>query len=168
MNHRKPPLPESFHRTPRLHLVCRWCDQLIAGETGRYWHRACIEAFLIATQSQAQRNACLKRDKGICASCGIDCERMRLRHSWSRIMGRWSTADNWRKYFGKDDYAQQCARLEARWCRYENRLRKALDKRRAKSSAAGWRAHDIKDGAWWQADHIVALINTARASLLVT
>lgn len=53
---------------------CRWCGEAIENTTRRKrtWHPDCVRAYLIATQSSAQRSACRQRDKGICAKCGRD------------------------------------------------------------------------------------------------
>lgn len=51
--------------------MCRWCDK----ETEKKnvtWHRECIKACALANDSAAQRSFCLKRDHGVCASCGVD------------------------------------------------------------------------------------------------
>lgn len=74
MKHRRPPLPESMKRhVPKGQ--CRWCNQPILKPDGtenraRNWHPACVDIYMIACFSDAQRKAVWKRDHGVCARCG--------------------------------------------------------------------------------------------------
>lgn len=58
--------------------VCRWCEEPIlrAGVQLKRtrWHTGCLKVWMIATSSAAAREACLERDRGVCKSCGFECE----------------------------------------------------------------------------------------------
>ncbi len=83
---RRPPMPPP----PGKMGVCTWCGEAIffpanhkkAGEVNlrRCWHPGCVDAYKLATQSSWQREACWKRDKGVCATCGI----VAVRKGWRR------------------------------------------------------------------------------------
>ena len=83
--HRRPAIP--FSDAPRG--VCRWCGDAILIEDGpdrgernlrRRWHPACLAAWEQSDPREARRRV-RRRDRGICASCGLDtiAERRRLR-----------------------------------------------------------------------------------------
>lgn len=84
-DHRRPPMPQ-----PQPRGTCQWCAEAIfypakhkrAGEPNlrRTWHAECATKYLIATQSNAQRNACWKRDQGKCAACSVVAVRTKFRH----------------------------------------------------------------------------------------
>lgn len=58
--------------------ICRLCAEpiLLDGKPAkrRRWHPGCVEVWLIATSSEAATAALFRRDRGVCAACGYDCE----------------------------------------------------------------------------------------------
>ena len=89
--HRRPAIP--FTDAPRG--TCRWCGEAIVHEKGpkagdvnfrRRWHPACIDAY-DRTDPRELRRSVRKRDRGICAGCGLDTNALRrelreLRLDW--------------------------------------------------------------------------------------
>jgi len=75
MNHRRPPLPESWNDEPG---ICRWCGCCIFGMRGenkgkplfrRRWHSRCVTEyqFLFWPGETANR---LRKERGCCEDCG--------------------------------------------------------------------------------------------------
>jgi len=74
--HRRPTI--AFSAAPRG--TCRWCGKPILYGEGpkrgqldrrRRWHPACIEAYNMSDPREARRLV-RRRDRGICAACGLD------------------------------------------------------------------------------------------------
>lgn len=82
--HRRPEIP--FSDAPRGE--CRWCGKPILHEAGgkrgepnlrRRWHPVCVEQYMESDPREARRRV-RKRDRGICATCGVDTYAVRRRH----------------------------------------------------------------------------------------
>lgn len=75
-SHRVPPKPPHFDTAPEG--TCRWCNQEV-GLTPRgkpsksRWHKACLAEYKLLNWPSHTRRAVLRRDKAICASCGVKC-----------------------------------------------------------------------------------------------
>lgn len=55
---------------------CGWCGTTNIPKGRRSWcSQKCVDAYLMRSSSQHIRNAVHKRDKGICAMCGIDADK---------------------------------------------------------------------------------------------
>lgn len=178
MKHRRPTLPRSFTHPEAGH--CRWCGlPVLEGKPPvqtkriRCWHPDCVTIYRIAMFSSDQRTHVFKRDKGICARCGTDCEAMRLRcfpgsgnrRRGGRWPGRFYGPPDWGTYYDRygrtDAYQEPLRRATARWhAHWHPKLLRGLDNRRKRIAALGWRAFDREEGAWWQADHIRPLIES--------
>lgn len=70
---------------PNGRPLCRWCEQEIPNGSGRrtFCSDACVTEHRIRTDPGFVREAVFRRDKGVCASCGLDThalERTRPRH----------------------------------------------------------------------------------------
>ena len=79
--HRRPII--RFSDAPRG--TCRWCGEPILHESGekqgavnrrRRWHPACVDAYNESDPREARRRV-RKRDRGRCASCRIDTNKLR-------------------------------------------------------------------------------------------
>lgn len=79
--HRRPEI--QFPDAPRG--TCRWCGQYIVIESGeksgeinkrRRWHQTCVEIYNASDPREARRRI-QKRDRGHCASCGVDTYKVR-------------------------------------------------------------------------------------------
>jgi 5-methylcytosine-specific restriction endonuclease McrA len=82
--HRRPEIP--FSDAPRG--TCRWCGEQIDYERGprrgtidrrRRWHPACVDAYNASDPREARRLV-RRRDRGICADCGLDTYALGRRH----------------------------------------------------------------------------------------
>lgn len=78
------------HRRPSIRFsdaargICRWCGKAILHESGekkgelnrrRRWHPSCVDAYNASDPREARRLV-RKRDRGICASCGLDTRKL--------------------------------------------------------------------------------------------
>lgn len=67
----------SLPKTEKKH--CRWCGKPCPGRRYRWCSKECNHEFLIRAGSPLY--AIHKRDKGVCAACGIDCDWIEKWHS---------------------------------------------------------------------------------------
>jgi len=66
---------------PNGRRLCRWCHQEVPAGRRRTWcSDRCVQEY---RSIAAPREAVFERDRGVCASCGFDTERLRrvLRHA---------------------------------------------------------------------------------------
>ncbi len=52
--------------------ICRWCGGECAGRRKTWCSKKCVAAYELRSDPRAVRRALRKRDKGICAGCGLD------------------------------------------------------------------------------------------------
>lgn len=64
-------------RGPNGRQLCRWCGTETKPPRRTFCGDACVHEWLLRTDARYLRNAVRERDKGICASCGCDCYRLR-------------------------------------------------------------------------------------------
>jgi len=83
-SHRLAPMPSWFNL--KKWGICRWCNNAILKNEDsdelnlrRKWHADCLHQYLIITRANYAKRQIKKRDKGVCAHCGIKC---RLRSDW--------------------------------------------------------------------------------------
>jgi 5-methylcytosine-specific restriction endonuclease McrA len=79
--HRRPQIP--FSDAPQG--TCRWCGDPILHESGplrgepnrrRRWHPACVDLYNVSDPREARRLV-RKRDKTVCAACGVNTNKLR-------------------------------------------------------------------------------------------
>lgn len=129
-----------FERAPDGRSLCRWCKKPIDGSKARRWcSKTCVDEYLVRSSAGVARARVFRRDKGVCAGCGLDTGRVEriLKLLRQRAKGWWT----WEWGF-RDGGPQPNHELHlARW---ERAQRIAAERYR-------WR-----DGLHlWEADHIV-------------
>lgn len=67
-------------KRPKGH--CRWCGQPVQKPRRSWCSDECVQQYMIRSNAGSARMAVLKRDKGICAACGIDCLMVRESIRW--------------------------------------------------------------------------------------
>ena len=65
---RHPPMPTGRFPTGR----CRWCGDATVQKPSINWHPGCVQPYRVAAFSSDQRSLLRGRDKGVCASCGVE------------------------------------------------------------------------------------------------
>jgi 5-methylcytosine-specific restriction protein A len=82
--HRRPEI--RYSDAPRS--ICRWCGEAILYTEGvkqgqpdlrRRWHPECVDAYNASDPREARRRV-RKRDRGICAACGLDTRVVKKAH----------------------------------------------------------------------------------------
>jgi 5-methylcytosine-specific restriction enzyme A len=61
----------------RERLPCRWCGLGVAGRRRTFCSDACVHEWKLRTDPGYLREHVFRRDKGVCAACGIDTEALR-------------------------------------------------------------------------------------------
>ena len=67
--------------------VCVWCGSPCTGRRTRWCSQACSDEYAIRASGSAARWRVERRDRGVCALCGLDTER--LRRAIDRILRVW-------------------------------------------------------------------------------
>lgn len=52
--------------------ICRWCGRECKGRRKTWCSKKCVKEYALRSDPRAVRRALRKRDKGICAECGLD------------------------------------------------------------------------------------------------
>lgn len=105
-------------RVPKGH--CRNCAQPVPSGRRNWCGQRCVDDYLLRNSPAVARRAVFKRDRGVCALCGRDCEALRRRiERWiggradtnrANCANTINTADDWR-------HRQRCCRLLRRLAR---------------------------------------------------
>lgn len=86
--------------------LCRWCGIIVHPPKRTWCSKECVDEFLVRNNAGSLRSATFKRDKGFCAKCGCDTEKMKRilmsgLHSYYRLMdGCCTGTQNYRDYAG--------------------------------------------------------------------
>lgn len=56
--------------------VCCWCGGALSGRQQRWCSRVCVDDYLARSSQTGLRAAVAKRDRGVCAGCGFQAERV--------------------------------------------------------------------------------------------
>lgn len=117
---------------------CRWCGGPVKPPRRTWCSQACVDEYLIRNSPQHVRKLLFQRDSGVCVLCGTDTERLRRRCTPHRRLA-------WLK-----------RRVRRVPDSVVNRLwwRAADDHTRAMNRGFPRYTHV----SWWQADHIVPVI----------
>lgn len=143
MKHRRPPLPH----WSKGKGFCRWCGEVVLKPDGtqskRQWHDPCVDAYKIAAWPAEARKAVWERDKGVCGVC--------CRNISQCVIEDMTDAD---------------LRKRAGLFRWEQKTWKTIPTEgplpNPESLLSGIRPNN---GHYWQADHIIPLIEADRADL---
>lgn len=57
--------------------LCRWCQKPVAPPRRSWCSDECVKEFLVRNNTASLRAATFKRDRGVCAACGADTEKIR-------------------------------------------------------------------------------------------
>jgi len=88
--------PDGKLRGPGGRTACRWCGQEVKGRRRSWCSESCVDEYLVRQNQSHARRAVWKRDRGVCAQCGMDCTKMKrairamsypLRRTVMRVLG---------------------------------------------------------------------------------
>lgn len=68
--------PQPGGRGPNGRRMCRWCHQEVPRGKRAWCGEGCVEQYLIRCHGHTVRRLVLERDRGICAFCGMDAEKL--------------------------------------------------------------------------------------------
>jgi 5-methylcytosine-specific restriction enzyme A len=97
-------------RGPNGRGLCRWCSLEVPPRRYTFCSAYCVHEWKLRSQPGYLREQILKRDKGICAHCGIDALREHLRMKRARgdrradLMLHWGLKTRWRKSLWDADH----------------------------------------------------------------
>lgn len=75
-------------RGPNGRALCRRCREEVPRGSRTFCSRACVHEWKIRSQPAYQARELLRRDGGVCAICGLDCDWLaNLLHRWPRPRG---------------------------------------------------------------------------------
>ena len=66
-------------RGPDGERLCRWCEKPVPKPRREWCSDACVTDYQIRADPSSARHHLHKRDKGVCADCGLDTERLEER-----------------------------------------------------------------------------------------
>lgn len=129
---------------------CRWCFTVCTGRRTSFCSQACVDEFCIRRNSGWLRAATFKRDRGVCAGCGLDCHKLeRILYTLQRGCKAMPYTDNPHFYGGR----QVHQKLRQHWLERFHRIKSNM-------LAGFWdRDHPYGIKSTWQADHIDAVID---------
>lgn len=115
---------EKFRRLfniPRRH--CTWCARPVGGRRLTWCSKSCSDEFYLRTVSSVQRFHVEQRDKGVCAACGVDTNRLQraiqaIRYGYRENYSREPTPEErrlrsrlyvfWLKWAESEGFASNC------------------------------------------------------------
>lgn len=85
-------MPESM-KVKAVKGTCRWCAGDIMHKNGeknmrKTWHTECVSAYKVARWPSELRRLIFSRDRGICATCGLDTVAERAKYVIGRYRNR--------------------------------------------------------------------------------
>jgi len=130
---------DGMPRLPDGSKRCRWCGLAVSGGRRNWCSQECIDEFTVRRGAGWVRGMVAKRDRGVCAVCGLDTRRLK------RIMGK---LRGYHHTWGGRDGAMPEEVRERRRRRYAELI--------AAMKQRGW--HDPTSRSLWDADHIVPVV----------
>lgn len=82
-------------RGPNGRGLCRWCALEVPRRRFTFCSEFCVHEWKLRTQAAYLREQVLKRDRGICAGCGVDTIHVARNLCYSRGTGRVSLLAHW-------------------------------------------------------------------------
>lgn len=56
---------------------CRWCGTEVPKGRRTWCSQECVDEYLVRKSSADARRLVFRRDRGVCAECGLDCDKLR-------------------------------------------------------------------------------------------
>jgi 5-methylcytosine-specific restriction protein A len=80
-------------RGPNGERLCRWCGEEVKKPRLTWCSQKCIDEYLLRARPAAMRAFVFARDKGICAICGRDTEKIRVQLE-RRLAAAWESMES--------------------------------------------------------------------------
>lgn len=141
-------------RGPNGRRLCRWCQTEVPKGRRTFCSQPCIDEWTLRSNPGAMRAFIEKRDKGICAICGLDA--VRLQRILKKLLRRATLGS----YYGNGVDVNVRKSIQFRYIRAEKRLGKAhllfpwaFDRSWQKLGKLFPHSRSL-----WEADHIVPVV----------
>jgi 5-methylcytosine-specific restriction protein A len=85
----------SLEKGPGGRALCRWCSLEVPAGRFTFCSEFCVEEWRLRTNPAHLRERVFQRDKGICSSCGLDCQAALLHLKKSRGTARLKLQVEW-------------------------------------------------------------------------
>jgi 5-methylcytosine-specific restriction endonuclease McrA len=146
--------------------VCCWCEGALSGQRKRWCSQKCVDDYLARSSQTGLRTAVARRDRGVCAGCGFQAER--VERILNLLAGIAFTRINQRRV---EDNEPGALGVPYRGWKYESDTHPAAERRREQlllavdlvnlhAGSAVVRFHGgqrVSTRTLWEADHIVPL-----------
>lgn len=148
--------PSKLPKGPNGRALCRQCQTEVPKNRRTFCSQPCIDLWMVRTGSGMEKFI-KKRDKGICAICGLDCEALKKK---LRSLGKVAPIPELR--FEPSDYSNEFTLTAAaveRWEQHSKAKQAAYQK--AKEEVLAFKTeHAIPQhrSRLWDIDHIVPVI----------
>ncbi len=143
--------PSKLPKGPNGRNLCRWCSTEVPKGRQTFCGEPCIHEWKVRTNPGYARSQVLKRDKGVCASCGLDCQKLEVelrtlkQKAYEADAGR---PDGWA--WRTEGYVAWPYRLDVLW---PVSAKAFFIRCQEVGLKKPWRGE-----ALWQADHIVPVV----------
>lgn len=138
-----------YPRDPAGKLLCRGCGKPVGPGRRTWCGESCVHAYKLRHDGVYLRAQVFKRDRGICAVCGIDAESLR------RSSDGWHVRGVWIMDHPAPHYCSN-SKLYLDWLRTADSMISVAQARAKELRALGWPS---RRRTFWDADHIVEVVN---------
>lgn len=143
--------PRTLPRGENGRALCRRCGTEVPPRRRTFCSDACVHEWRLRSDPGYARRAVARRDAGVCAVCGLDTSALEraLRRALAALTGEVEWTRTHRVW---EDGAHVT--------RFRRRLRRALRVRLARPALEALAALGLSaDRAFWEADHVVAVVH---------
>jgi 5-methylcytosine-specific restriction protein A len=100
-------------RGPNGERLCYWCKNTVKPPKRSFCSESCVHEWKLRTRPSYVRTCLKKRDKEICALCGLDCKRLKIRLSqlwlenrelWQIEIEKYPMPKHFRRYLWDADH----------------------------------------------------------------
>lgn len=121
---------------------CRWCGTTNLPEGRRTWcSDQCVDAYRVRAEPGYVRTLLHRRDKAVCAACGIDTDEMR--RIYREALAAFKAEHQMHTYEPVPGYAYRITRDTPEWTAFQEEW-------------GVW--HRTHPNSFWEADHIVPVV----------
>jgi 5-methylcytosine-specific restriction protein A len=153
MNSRIAPMPQPPGRGPNGRRFCRICEVEVPKGRKTLCSDQCVEELLVRRDPSHARRRVWQRDRGVCASCGLDTDALKNAIEALRCV-RWAILRDETVYAWSEQ-------REELWIRYEVPAAEShyrLERARQVLAEHRYRPRRQWPGHYWEMDHVVPVV----------
>ena len=137
--------PSKLPKGPNGRNLCRWCGAEVPTSRRTFCSQPCVDEWSVRSNPGYARKLVFKRDKGVCAVCGLDTEQL-VKELWN-ARGYARKLDRWERRIHNQSRVSMTFEL-ARDTPFTRRLRRL---------GVPYRLWDLCH-SFWEMDHIVPVV----------